>query len=748
GLIEKVTGRDVYSRYDKAVKELSDEKRTINMHHSLGTKLKEKGAKVISIDIAGSRYKQFRRDHSGAGGDTSLGKDLSKEEREFYETIYGKQIGKKRKYLRAKGDLKEDGKTRFLVGGVQYLRGILNRGNYSIENNVDYAYGMMTDKLKLIINEWKGKDPKSLEPVYINLQAHSRGAVAASKAVLRMNNWLEDMLKKEHLESCRSLIKVNMIQLDPVPGLGSNDGLNHKLDLQKNSVVTENKSGKKHYKGFSDPSMINATTCYSMYSEYSSVMFPSQQVRGQSRIILKAVGHNMGMDKVDASQLLVKGDGKIHRRMVIDGATMEGYRGSGYSELPKGVFVEDENGVLIRMRDMKEAVEIMEGLKKDIGDQKGRQDSIKEVIKNWFVDNEYVDDTLADYDIRDMIYSEKNLADIRDLKKNYKDPDGEPSLYTDLIASIVDSYEKGRNLYTGMQSEENMETDIKSELIWQSENVIRNCKAVMTSEKFRDNRDVILTCSRALSIYRAVLSGVKTGNETDNEDTLENERTYTSFRDIMTAVKYDQKRGGKKDSPQMKQIKDTIVSIEKDLEGGIIKDDIIDSPEIFEKMKYSLMEKYMELLRSCKEYQTKRGEDKDDPTSRHGKVSTLIYSVRAEIFRISSLNSNTVTGLFSDGQGLLRLDGLFKQDRRELTMNWEKDAEKAIEVVCKEKNINSEEFIKENMADLDKSEFLKKLKESKKWYYGEFPNDEYDDEYKELFYKRMLENSQEDNDTE
>ncbi|MCR5627705.1 MAG: hypothetical protein K6F99_10325 [Lachnospiraceae bacterium] len=503
-VVEKVVNRKVYERYDAKVKSGDEKERTIKMHHGLGTKLKNSGAQVINIDIAGSGFKEFRREQSAGHGKDNL-KNVSKKDRELYDNIYGTRLGNEHHYLRVKGDLEKEGKVRYGISGVQSPKGLLNRGKYSIENQIDYAFDMMRDQLSFAIDKYLNNETDKLKPVYINLQSHSRGAIAASKAILRINSWLEEILKDKYSDFSSNYLKINMIQLDPVAGLGSNNGLNKNISLRNPELVTENKSGKKNYKGFSDPGVINATTVYTMFSDYRSSTFAPQLVRGQERIILKVERHNMGMDRVDASQLLVNGDGKVHRNKVVDGATMEGYRGSGYSELPAGVYVEDENGVLIRMRDLKEATGVMEGLKENIGNQKGRQGKLQEVVKNWFIDNEYVDDTMTVDEVRDMIFSENNLEEVEKLSDDIQALE-ENTSYKKMISSVTDSYTKVRDTFRKNPDITNASEKIREELIRQAKSVIDGCKSIMELGSIKDQKGVILTCSRALSSNRALLA--------------------------------------------------------------------------------------------------------------------------------------------------------------------------------------------------------------------------------------------------
>jgi hypothetical protein len=338
---------------------------------------------VINLDLAGSGFREFRREPSGSHGKTSTEK-LKGDDAALFESTYGKHYkvrGKEdSKYVFSKGNI-EQGKVSYSIGGSLAMNGLLNSGDYSIDNQIRYAYTILQNELTLILAQWR--EGVNNKPVYINIQSHSRGAVAAGKVVLLIHNWLSTQ-PEEVYNLCKERIKFNLIQMDPVAGLGNDTGLNHSIDLKNPNEVIEDNKG---YEGFADPRMINATTIYSMFSDYSSTTFPPQYVRGQERIILKACRHNMGLEELDASQTTVKGDGKIHRKLVVDSESLQGYRGSGYNELPAGVYVEDENGVLVRMQNAGQAEAVINGLKEDAGDQSGRHNALKEIIRAWFNDH-------------------------------------------------------------------------------------------------------------------------------------------------------------------------------------------------------------------------------------------------------------------------------------------------------------------------------------------------------------------------
>ena len=370
---------NAYRNYDEYVrKPMDSDDRLLPLHHALGTKYAASGAKVIEIDCGGSSFKQFRKDHVGYHG-----KESESGYTEHFQQVYGTPVeleAEGKTYHAFRKDKEVDGNPyqRYTISGPKAT----NTGEFQINNVRDYVFTLGKEYIE---KEFKAQGDTLYKPIILNIQGHSRGGVAASNGVARLADWI-----LEHPQLCKlqDMIQINLIQHDPVPGIGSTDGIHGKLDLRP--------SDYRQYSNPDDPEgsvmvsgakFINATSIVSLHSEHSAHGYPPQNVRGQKRIILTAGKHGVGLDQADASQVDALGHQKLHRSAGIDAETMEVYRGSGYSELPPGVYFQDENGVLIRMRCYQHAKSAMESILQDTHFRSIRHETIDDMVRHWFEDN-------------------------------------------------------------------------------------------------------------------------------------------------------------------------------------------------------------------------------------------------------------------------------------------------------------------------------------------------------------------------
>lgn len=426
---EKIHRRS-YKRYDSAVqsRDLNDSERKLKLHHALGQKFADEGKDVLEIDCAGSSFDLFRKEYTGFHGKDDIKKireevkkradrlakfaGLKKASKEMIDKMTEQEVAKARAHMEEvygeefeeKLDEKRSFKFRQKVKvssttGRDITRltlsgpGLRDKGTYKIENTKDYVIAMAKTYIDLHL-----VDGKLQHDVVINLQGHSRGGVSAGKAAHILSEWLNS----PECEAFSSRVKVNLIQRDPVPGVDSMKGEDHeKLDLRRQAPGG----------GYTHDEHLNVTSIASIHSEHSTLLFTPQEVRGQQRIVVMGEKHGVGLDQGDGTQKDVKGQTKWHEMAGIDASTMQAYRGSGYSELGNGVWLMDEDNVLVRMRSYGEAMDVLRKVTAKTSGQVPRHEIVAKMIKNWFIDNEFVDENIDAEEFAQDLQTKVRLED-------------------------------------------------------------------------------------------------------------------------------------------------------------------------------------------------------------------------------------------------------------------------------------------------------------------------------------------------
>ncbi len=410
--MKQVFGKEVYDRIDSCYK--GDEaNRTVDIHHSRGSKQFERGEHVLELDFAGTGYSLPRREHHGLHGLESGEAKKDKELAKYLDAQYGHrvlQVGetdtsdhhlrmKVRK--RAANSLAADGKKRYAFPGpsADHIK-LLDMGSYSITKNSKLALQLGIDFLKPLMEKWKNdpKNPENNKPVHINITGHSRGGIAASETVALINDWLAE---QKGYEDFAKNVQFDLIQRDPVPGPDVTDERRRHPDFRKYPNV-------------------NVTTIYTTAADpdYFGLLFHPQKTRGQRRIIIGTTPHSAGTDGTDKSQLGVEGDGMAHQWGYFDAANKQYYRGSGISELPDGVYLSDEKRNLIRVTRYSQVDQVMNLVNqktKILANNEARQHNLREVVRNWFLDNA----SSLHYDSeeqrrKDLEQAEENMSVIAD----------------------------------------------------------------------------------------------------------------------------------------------------------------------------------------------------------------------------------------------------------------------------------------------------------------------------------------------
>lgn len=432
--------RYTYRKYDRAVTtgNMNSDRRKLKLHHALGQKFSDEGKNVLEIDVAGSSFDRFRKEYAGFHGKNGtdfkgyakeraarladfagisrfnvikrymLRRKIQGQEKaqvsEHMRQVYGDEfhaaLDKKTKFsyrkLTKQSSASHLEMTRYSlsgpVSGVWKAKGLMDAGEYNIEHLKSYVLTMVQDYIYEHLNN--GTLDHEL---VINLQGHSRGGVAVGAATHALSEWLNS-------PECASFghqVKINLIQRDPVPGPHSRLKYDHgKMDLRvpdQNGVLTHDKH-------------INVSSLVSMHTEHEHFFLP-QNVRGQQRIVVMHEKHGVGMDQVDGSQKDASGVTKYHEMAGIDAATMEAYRGSGYSELGGGVWLMDEDNVLVRVRSYGEAMAVLRQVGEKNSSQKERHQIVAEMIKNWFIDNDFVDEHVTADEYKEDLKAKVKLED-------------------------------------------------------------------------------------------------------------------------------------------------------------------------------------------------------------------------------------------------------------------------------------------------------------------------------------------------
>ena len=402
--MKKIFGNDKYDEIDAMYKG-SEENRRIPLHNARGNAQLDAGERVIEFDFAGSGFAQPRKEHHGLSGKEVANGSDSIESSLDLTGQYGaivRKIGDMKidedSFIRRK-ETSRDGKTKIryhLPGPSCTYKGMTDTGKTRISNNVAIALKGAQEFLKPLMEEYKkNKDNPGykMKPVHLNFYGHSRGAIAASESVFEVYEWLK---AQKGFEGFLENVHFDLVQRDPVPGPDVIASRRRRPDLRKIPNLT---------------STTIVTTLADL--DVGGWLFRPQRVRGQERLIIGTTPHGVGLEGVDKSQLNQKDDGMAHQHGYYDAETKEFYRGSGVNDLPKGVYLTDEKHNLIRVTRYSQVDQMINMVIPEdtfLGGQEARQMSIREEVKNWFLDNgellKYKDEGERD---KDRVEAQNNM---------------------------------------------------------------------------------------------------------------------------------------------------------------------------------------------------------------------------------------------------------------------------------------------------------------------------------------------------
>ena len=370
---KEVFGDAVYDSIDEARKG-SAEERKVPLHHSVGTKKAAAGSYVFEVDFAGTSFTQTHRDHHGLDG--WYGK-LAKEGgndpklRELLDMEYGPLVDGRTHVREKETEIKTESgqvitKKRLTLSGPNTT----DTGEYSIADNTNYATEKLKGYITSAVNDYREKlkaDPNAeLPDIHILITGHSRGAVAAGETARELGHWANYLAGFGDLAK---YIKITPILRDPVPGRPGYD-----------AHAENNLSGI--------PGM-NSTVFYSLSQEHYDYFFEPQLIRGADRIVFGVMPHSTALDGADLSQMAFADDAMAHKRGFYDASTGEFYRGSGLSELPKGLFFTDERQNLIRVDSWSQVDKLADAVYEDgKGRQPRRLNIVRKAAQDWFIRND------------------------------------------------------------------------------------------------------------------------------------------------------------------------------------------------------------------------------------------------------------------------------------------------------------------------------------------------------------------------
>ena len=184
----------------------------------------------------------------------------------------------------------------------------------------------------------------------------------------------------------------------------------------------------------------------------------------------------------------------------INSKTGQAYRDTGYSEMPKGIFFRDENGAAVRMRSYGEAIRVMSKVNKGAKHQGRRHRVVERAIKEWFIDNDYVDETMSDRELMNMRKWVGERSDPNSPSSIIFDKDVKDSKEMEKLKSVLNNVEVNR-----LMTQSNFPDDASLVDVYQKG--IEACKAYMESKNPRtdEGRRRLGAVSDYLSYYRAEL---------------------------------------------------------------------------------------------------------------------------------------------------------------------------------------------------------------------------------------------------
>lgn len=243
-------------------------------------------------------------------------------ETEKFDAMYGRKVAGHSEMFRKEKGLSGEAASRetvFSIAGPQKFGGGLDRGDNSIEKNVESALSVITNEINNIRSH-----RTTPSRFCIIIKGHSRGGVAAGFTALSLRK----------IYKHNPLVRISVTMYDPVPGPGHKsrfDSLSLKTDYPLDSYGPAMGALEPQ-----DDSTVIYSLCDQHYvADALAGGFTPQEITGADRTIFTTHNHTCGLDKQSASGH--KQGFQIRGRELL---------GSDISSLGSGIYIADELGRL------------------------------------------------------------------------------------------------------------------------------------------------------------------------------------------------------------------------------------------------------------------------------------------------------------------------------------------------------------------------------------------------------------------
>ena len=340
-----------YQEIDAIKSGRTEQERTARLFKSEGTRLSQQGTYVLEFSTAGSGYYTFRSQHKGLSGKLS-GKDkLRGDTPELRERIHnklGSRMGpEEAKYTFMKETMinGRSMKKKFSIGGCGSERGggLRNKGYYGIQESRQHILNIAKEQLKPLFRAWREGKTDVPQNTELMFRGHSRGGVATGQGAMLVNAWIA-----RKYPEFRDRVHFNIMLLDPVPGLGSNDKLNMKMDFLHPTEEMIAEGMDTPLQPTDDTTVFVSGSMEVDKPNHDFGLFKPQSVVGAKRVIVTRSKHSIYLHDYDGTQK----DG--NHFVAFTGENGDAYRSYGFSKLKPGVYFSDEDYNLIQMKKLED----------------------------------------------------------------------------------------------------------------------------------------------------------------------------------------------------------------------------------------------------------------------------------------------------------------------------------------------------------------------------------------------------------
>lgn len=393
-----------YDSFFGIVGQEDEEKEVTIPLHSQIEKNDSQASHNISFNVAGSSFAQPLRYDLGLAGKTNVwveGRENNKNETKKYHIRRGDKNIKAYTFTRANNETvkissehlsdfadtetekvfgtggilghkdirrkdSEDGRsTRYSLSGPRISlfgdknNGTFNAGEYKIENTRDNILKLGKQHINSLLEN--SNFTTSKEEINFSFTGHSRGGVGAIEGAMLLKGWI----KKEHPELLPR-IHFNTMLYDPVPGPKTRvtSNINHGCNLKAMTREME----ELGMAPFDEND--HTTVMYSIGCQHD-LGFTPMKVMGADTIIITGHNHDEGLKDTEIQF------GQRKPRAYVNAQNGEAYRSQGLTEVPNGVYISDENNVLIKADDMK----MVENVIGRVSDLKMDNNRIRRVVE-------------------------------------------------------------------------------------------------------------------------------------------------------------------------------------------------------------------------------------------------------------------------------------------------------------------------------------------------------------------------------